>query len=98
MLYAAPMPFNSTTKIHFRVPSHSSRAWGNSASRAVYISIFDIKGNLVKTLVNDVRNRGTYSAVWNGTDYKGKRVSAGLYLVRMNGGHMKKSMKIVVNR
>jgi hypothetical protein len=97
-LYAMPMPFNSRTSIYFRIPPHSSRLWGSGASRAVIIKVFDIQGNLVKTLVNDVKNRGSYRTVWNGSDQRGRSVSAGLYLIRMNAGDMQRSMKVVLSR
>jgi hypothetical protein len=97
-MHAQPLPFNSYTKIFYSIPSHSSGAWGNGASRNVCIRIYDIKGNVVRTLVNRIHNRGMYSAMWNGSDQSGKTVSAGIYLVRINGGTMQRSIKMVLSK
>jgi len=49
----------------------------------VIINIYNIKGQIVKTLVSESLKSGTYSIVWNGDDQNGKKVSAGLYFTRI---------------
>jgi hypothetical protein len=68
-----PNPFNPSTMIQFALPK---------ADR-VRIEIFDIRGALVKTLVDDKFSAGYHAAVWNGLNDAGYSVSAGTYLYRM---------------
>ena len=68
-----PNPFNPTTKIEYMVPKS-----GN-----VKIIIYDMLGRNIKTIINEVHNKGKYSVVWNGDDNSGRKVSSGIYLYRM---------------
>jgi len=68
-----PNPFNPTTTIAFDLAKEG----------AVSIDIYNIKGQKVKTLVNDVRAAGFYKVVWNGQDSAGRDVSSGIYFYRM---------------
>ena len=49
----------------------------------VSVSVYDMRGTLIKTLVNDVQSSGYKTLQWNGTNDKGQKVSAGLYLYRI---------------
>lgn len=64
-----PNPFNPSTTITYQIP----------ASGSVRLEIFNIKGQKVRTLVNDLQNAGSHSVVWNGTDQSGRLVSSGIY-------------------
>jgi hypothetical protein len=78
-----PNPFNPETTIDYSV-----REAGN-----VTIDVYNIKGQKVKTLVNDHRANGEYSVIWDGTDDNGNSVSSGVYHYRMrtkNGTDTKK--------
>ena len=55
-----PNPFNSTTTINYQLPKSTS----------VNISIYDIRGQLVETLVNEQNNSGSHSVVWNAENVK----------------------------
>jgi len=68
-----PNPFNPSTTITFDI----------ARKGLVYIEIFNIKGQLVKTLANSVYDVGTHSVIWNGDDAFGKAVSSGIYFYRM---------------
>jgi len=70
-----PNPFNSSTRIQFQA----------AKTGVIKIEIFSIDGKLVKTLVNDVRNRGSYCSVWNGTDDQNQSIASGIYFYRMTG-------------
>ena len=65
-----PNPFNPTTSIQYDLPEMAY----------VSISIYDIRGRELKTLVNAEQVAGFKSVRWNATDNKGKPVSAGIYL------------------
>jgi hypothetical protein len=82
-----PNPFNPTTTISFSVPQTSS---------FVILSIYNIKGQKVKTLVNEVLPAGKHSVVWNGRDANGKRVGSGIYFYKLKAGNFTKSRKMLL--
>jgi len=69
-----PNPFNPTTTISFSIPEESN----------VKLSIYNIKGQKIKSLLNDQITSGEHSIVWNGEDDSGKKVSSGVYLYKLN--------------
>jgi len=69
-----PNPFNPSTSIAFSVKK----------TETVKLEIFNIKGQLVKTLIDDVVKQGYHTTVWNGTDSKNQTVSSGLYLYKLS--------------
>lgn len=68
-----PNPFNPSTHIQFNVLQQGM----------VQVDIFNIKGQLVKTLFKDHLSKGTQSLVWNGKDNQNKTVSSGIYFTRI---------------
>jgi len=58
--------------------------------------ILDTSGRLVKTLVDGVSPAGQYSVRWGGTDDLGRRVSAGIYLCRIQAGGFTSTQKILL--
>ncbi|MBL7093795.1 Ig-like domain-containing protein, partial [candidate division KSB1 bacterium] len=68
-----PNPFNPATTIQFSVPRNVN----------VQLTIYNILGQKVKTLVDKVCLTGSYSVLWDGTDQVGSGVSAGLYFYRL---------------
>ena len=73
-LYQAyPNPFNPSTKIEYEVGSV-----GN-----VKIDIYNLKGELVNTVVNGWHNLGSHNVVWNGKDNKNMQVPSGTYIYRL---------------
>ncbi|MBN1968891.1 MAG: T9SS type A sorting domain-containing protein, partial [Candidatus Delongbacteria bacterium] len=69
-----PNPFNPETTIKFDL----------AESANVMIDIYNINGQLVRTLVNGFKNAGTVTATWDGKDKQGSIVSAGVYIYRMS--------------
>lgn len=65
-----PNPFNPSTNIDFSLKGDSY----------VSLKIYNIRGQIVKTLVADEMQAGYHSVVWNGTNDSGKSVSSGVYL------------------
>ena len=65
-----PNPFNPQTIAQFSL---------NEAS-FVNLTIYNVKGQKVRTLVNEVKDKGVHSIVWNGKDDSGKISSSGIYL------------------
>ncbi|MFZ5432567.1 MAG: FlgD immunoglobulin-like domain containing protein [Calditrichota bacterium] len=74
-----PNPFNPETQIVFNVP----------ATADVRINVYNINGQLVRTLIDGRYSIGTHQVTWDGRNNAGQIVSAGLYLYRMEApGYM----------
>ncbi len=69
-----PNPFNPSTTISYSLPHDGM----------VEISVYNIKGQLVKTLVKGEQLAGNYEAVWNGKDKNEKSVSSGIYFYKLS--------------
>jgi hypothetical protein len=71
-----PNPFNPNTIIDFEVPSNQ---W-------VTLEIFNILGQKVKTLVDQYKDAGHYSILWDGTNNSGIKIASGVYFSRLLAG------------
>jgi len=60
------------------------------------ITIYNIKGQKVRKLVNTVVTTGEHSVVWQGKDDKGNQVSSGVYFIRMQIGQQVYTGKAVL--
>ncbi len=69
-----PNPFNPNTTIEFFLPEGTY----------VTISVFNVTGQVIKTLINKTMPRGFSQVVWDGTDYNNNPVSSGIYFYRLN--------------
>jgi hypothetical protein len=83
-----PNPFNPRTTIKYDQP----------ASGPVRLSVFDVAGRLVRTLVDDSMPQGSHEAVWDGTDSSGRAVGSGSYLARLEFGGRVETVRMVVVR
>jgi len=68
-----PNPFNTETEIRFCLPENNH----------AQINIFNIHGEIIRTLVNMEYSRGEHNTRWDGTDNSGKPVSDGIYLYQL---------------
>jgi hypothetical protein len=68
-----PNPFNPETAISFNMP----------ISGSANLSIYNTKGQLVKTLLNERIGTGDHKIVWKGTDNNNIPVSSGLYIYKL---------------
>jgi hypothetical protein len=68
-----PNPFNPATSISYDLASQAS----------VTLRIYNVLGQLVRTLVNSDQEAGSYEAVWDGRNIDGAQVSSGVYLYRL---------------
>ncbi|MFC1537662.1 PQQ-binding-like beta-propeller repeat protein, partial [Gemmatimonadota bacterium] len=73
-----PNPFNPTTTINYAVPE------GKTVK--VTLKVYNLRGRLVATLVDDEREAGNYSVFWSGTDQNGRQVASGVYFYRIHAG------------
>ena len=62
----------------------------------VNITIFDMMGRVIKTIVNSQQNAGFKSVRWNATNDYGKPVSAGIYLYMIQAGEYRQTRKMVL--
>ena len=81
-----PNPFNPITNISYEL-SNPSR---------VIITIYDLNGREIKTIVDEWKQPGYYSAVWNSTDKHNNAVSSGIYFYRMKTNTFHKTLKMLL--
>ena len=81
-----PNPFNPETRIAF-----STRENGH-----VTLDIYNTKGQKVRSLVNDNREAGKHSVVWNGKDDNGKNVASGVFFCRMKSEKYSSTKKMIL--
>jgi Tol biopolymer transport system component len=86
----SPNPFNPSTTIEYAIPV--------GISGQVCIGVYDLRGALVRTLVNEFRGSGVHSVVWDGVDNKGDAVSSGIYIYRLQIGEYIKSNRMTLVR
>lgn len=83
-----PNPFGKKTTISFKVahPTH------------VEVSVYDVVGRRVATLVDERREVGAYDVEWNGRDATGRKVGSGVYYLTVEAGGRPHTKKMVVLR
>jgi hypothetical protein len=69
-----PNPFNSATAIEYEIPASGGR---------VTLAVYDVRGRLVRTLVDQNVEIGRHRAFWDGTDDTRQRVPSGIYFYRL---------------
>jgi len=83
-----PNPFNPTTRITFSLSRKSH----------VRLRIYDVAGRLVRVLIDETRNAGTYGAVWDGKNENGHATASGIYFCRMEADDYERTLKMVLLR
>jgi hypothetical protein len=83
-----PNPFNPTTTITYQLPEQ----------RDVTLVVYNILGQVVKSLVQNVQSSGTYAVRWDGTNDHGTGVSSGVYIYRLKAGNFVQSRKMMMLR
>ena len=82
----SPNPFNPVTSLRYDLPEDG----------LVNITIYDMMGRKVKTLVNNPQTAGYKSIKWNATNDRNEPVSAGLYLYTIQAGELRQTKKMVL--
>lgn len=83
-----PNPFNPRVTIAFTLASPTE----------VRLSVYDVRGRLVRTVVSGHRTPGEHSAVWNGDDQQGQTVSSGVYFARFEAAGAVQVRRMVLLR
>jgi hypothetical protein len=84
---ASPNPFNSATQLSFVLNRQAN----------VSLTVYDLQGNTIKTLLRGNYPEGLYDAGWTGTDTSEKQVENGVYIIRLTvDDKMIKNEKVVL--
>lgn len=83
-----PNPFNPSTTIAYSLANKTD----------VKLQIFDVRGRLVKTLVDGERSPNNYRVMWDGRNNSGNSVASGIYFYRLVAGEFKATKKMVLLR
>ena len=81
-----PNPFNPSTKIRFDLarPSYTS------------IKVYNVRGRLIKTLLNEFKQAGSYNVTWNGCDAEGSSLPSGVYIYNIQSDCFKRAKKMTL--
>jgi hypothetical protein len=82
-----PNPFNPTTTIKFSVATDN---------QATELTIYNLKGQKVKTLVNDQLAAGLHSVTWNGKDSNNNNVASGVYFYKLSNAEQTETRKMIL--
>jgi len=83
-----PNPFSLSTTISFALPDTCD----------VELSVYDISGRKVATLLSEAMDAGNHSLVWEGAGGDGQKLSSGLYICRLIAGNYHSAVKMVLAR
>jgi hypothetical protein len=83
-----PNPFNASTRVTFSLP----------AAGGVILTVYDLRGQVVRSLVGGDRPAGSHEVEWDGRDQGGRAVASGIYLARLHAGGVVQARKMVVMR
>jgi flagellar hook assembly protein FlgD len=82
-----PNPFNPTTTISFSIAQTLS---------FVELEIYNIKGQKVKTLIDEKLPAGNHQVIWNGKDDNSKQAASGIYFYKMKSGNYNETKKMLL--
>ncbi|PWB75889.1 hypothetical protein C3F09_01895 [candidate division GN15 bacterium] len=81
-----PNPFNPTTQVSFALPKNAH----------VQLTVFNVLGQTVKTLVDEDMAAGNHTVTWNGRNSDGEQVSSGIYFYRISAGDFNATKKMMM--
>lgn len=96
-----PNPFNPSTIIQYTVSSRQKKA-ADGGQRTVdgsiptTLKIYNIRGQLVRTLVDEPKTSGTYEVIWDGKDDQGQEVASGVYFYKLKAGDYTETKKMIL--
>ena len=85
-----PNPFNPQTAIGYEITGNLTTPVQTT------LKIYNVLGQLVRTLVDEPKSSGAYEVIWDGRDSQGEQVSSGVYFYRMTAGNFSESRKMVL--
>lgn len=81
-----PNPFNPNTTISFEIPK----------SEDIILAVYNVRGQLVKTLYSGMATAGGYQVVWDGTDTRNVQVASGIYLCKLQSQNFVATKKLIL--
>jgi flagellar hook assembly protein FlgD len=81
-----PNPFNPSTTIQYNLPNQEQ----------VKLNVYNVLGQLVKTLVNSFQSAGFHSVIWDGSNNNGQKVSSGIYFYKIDAGKFINIKKMIL--
>jgi hypothetical protein len=84
-----PNPTSGSTTISFDIPNHAG---------SVRLFIYNVRGQLVRTVVDGAVDRGRHERSWDGTDDHGQHVASGVYFARLEVDSRTSDQKVMVLR
>jgi hypothetical protein len=86
LMQNSPNPFNPSTEIVYAVPEQGR----------VLLSVYNITGKRIKTLIDAEESIGYHTVRWNGRNDSGEMVSGGMYLCRMEAGVYRQTIRMLL--
>ncbi|NQV17509.1 MAG: T9SS type A sorting domain-containing protein, partial [Armatimonadetes bacterium] len=84
-----PNPFNPETTISFYLYAHD-------LNKPISVEIYNLKGQLVRTLFSEIAKKRAIYITWNGTNNQGVRISSSIYLIRLKTATTNVSRKVIL--
>jgi len=88
-----PNPFNGSTVLRFAIPERRT-----GQDRTVTLTVYNLLGQRVVTLVDGVYPAGVYTMRWDGRDRAGRALPSGVYVMRLQAETQVVTRKLVVVR
>jgi len=82
----APNPFNPQTVIHFDL----------AQAQRVQVTVFDLSGRGIRTLIDGSLAKGAHEVIWNGRDERGRGVASGVYFVVFESTEAREVRKVAL--
>ena len=86
MSFNKPNPFNPITLISYDLPF----------SQKVNLTIYDLRGNVIITLIDKKEERGIKNVQWNAKNKEGQRVPTGIYFYKISTNNFESSKKMIL--
>lgn len=83
-----PNPFGTSTRFSFSLPK----------TTRVELSVYDLRGRKVRSLLNEERQPGRYFLDWDGRDSGGRNLASGIYLIRLRAGEQVRIQRVTLIR
>jgi len=85
-----PNPFNPATTIRFAIPERLTE------EARVQLKIYNLLGELVRTLVDEQKFSGQYTVEWDGKNHRSEPVASGIYIYRLTAGEFKQTRRMLL--
>jgi len=84
-LVSYPNPFSDRTELNYSLPE----------ATAVRVTVYDVVGNEIRTLLQTPQSQGSHSVVWDGRDKGGNPASTGLYVIKLQTGPQIRTVRVI---